>query len=107
MVSLKSLTASSMSSVVLREMLRVRRSVIKRRNKSQILRRLLKRDGCSGGTACVVRSTTTGEWPDNRSRLAFAAAEFGGISFDTKVQKVGQFISVRGPVGGFARREVA
>jgi hypothetical protein len=73
MVSLKSLTAFSMSSVVLRGMLRVSRSVIRRRNKSQFMRRLLKRGGCSGGTACVLRSTMTGEWSDDRSRLDVAA----------------------------------
>jgi hypothetical protein len=31
----------------------------------------------------------------------------GDTLCDTKVQKVGQFISVRGPVGGFARGEMA
>jgi hypothetical protein len=81
MVSLKSLTASSMSSIVLRGMLRVSRSVIGRRNKSQFVRRWLKRDGCSGGMACLVRSTMTGEWSDDRSRLDVAVAGFGGIPF--------------------------
>jgi hypothetical protein len=78
MVSLKSLTAFSMSSVVLRGMLRFRRSVIRRRKKSQFVRRLLKRGGVSEVRACVVRSTMAGEWSDDRSRLDVAAAEFGG-----------------------------
>jgi hypothetical protein len=81
MVSLKSLTASSVPSVVLKGMLKVSRSVIRRRKKSQFVRRLLKRRGCSGGTACVVRSTMTREWSVDRSRLDVAAAEFGGIPF--------------------------
>jgi hypothetical protein len=84
MVSLKSLTASSVSSVVLRGMLRVSRSVIRRRKKPQFVRRLLKRGGCSGGMACVVISTMTGEWSDDRSRLDVATAEFGGIPFVTR-----------------------
>jgi hypothetical protein len=55
-----------MSSVVLRGMLRVRRSVIRRRKKSQFVRRLLKRGGVSEVRACVVRSTMTGRWSDDR-----------------------------------------
>jgi hypothetical protein len=76
-----------MSSVVLRKMLRVRRSVMRRRKKSQFVRRLLKRGGCSGGRACVMRSTMTGEWSDDRSRLDVAAADFGGIPFVTQNSK--------------------
>jgi hypothetical protein len=87
MVSLKSLTASSMSSVVLRGMLRVRRSVIRRRKKSQFVRRLLKRSGVSGIRACVVSTTKTGEWSEDRSRLDIAAAEFGVIHFLTQKSK--------------------
>jgi hypothetical protein len=87
MVSLKGLTASSVSSVVFMGMLRVRRSVIRRLKKSQFVRRLLKRGGCSGGTACVLRSTMTGERSDDRSRLEVAAAEFGGIPFVTQKSK--------------------
>jgi hypothetical protein len=75
------------SSVVLRGVLKVRLSVIRRRNKSQFVRRLLKRGGCSGGNACVVRSTMTGEWSDDRSKLDVAAAEFGGIPFVTQKSK--------------------
>jgi hypothetical protein len=58
-VSLKSLTASSVSSVVLRGMLKGRRSVIRRRKKSQFVRQLLKRGGVFGGRACVVSSSMT------------------------------------------------
>jgi hypothetical protein len=84
---LKSLTASSLSSVVLRGMLRFRRSVIRRRKKSQFVRRLFKRSGVSGGRACVVSTAMTGEWSDDRSRLDVAAAEFGGIPFVTQKSK--------------------
>jgi hypothetical protein len=66
MVSSKSLTASSMSSVVLRGMLRGRRSVIRRRKRSQFVRLLLKQGSVSGGRACVVSTTMTGEWSDDR-----------------------------------------
>jgi hypothetical protein len=52
-VSLKSSTASSMSSVVLSGLRRFRRSVMRRHNKSEHVRRLLKRGGCSDGRACV------------------------------------------------------
>jgi hypothetical protein len=76
MVLLKSLTASSMSSAVLRGMLRVRRSVIRRRKRSQFVSRLLKLGGVSGGKACVVSTTMTGESSDDRSKQDFAAAEF-------------------------------
>jgi hypothetical protein len=44
----------------------VSRSVIRRRKKSQFVRRLFKLGGCSGGTACVVRSTMTVELSDDR-----------------------------------------
>jgi hypothetical protein len=90
MVSLKSLTASSMSSVVLRGMLRVSRSVIRRRKKSQFVRRLLKRGGVSGGKACVVSTSMTGEWSDDRLKLDVAAAEFGGIPFVTQKSKMSE-----------------
>jgi hypothetical protein len=53
--------------------------VIRRRKKSQFVRRLLERGGVSGDRACVVVTTMTGEWSDDRSRLDFAAVEFGGI----------------------------
>jgi hypothetical protein len=85
----------------------VNRSVIRRRNKSQFVRRLLKRGGCSGGTTCVVRSTMTEEWSEDRSRLDVAVAEFWGIPFVTQ-KSIGLAVySVGGPVGGFARREMA
>jgi hypothetical protein len=86
-ISVKSLTASSMSSVVLKGMLRVRRSVIIRPKKSKFMRRLLKRGGASEVRACVVRSSMTGEWSDDRSRLDVAAAEFGGIPLVPKSPK--------------------
>jgi hypothetical protein len=82
--------------------------MIRRRNKSQFVRRLLKRGGCSLGTACVLRSTMTGEWSDDRSRMDVAVAEFGGIAFVTqKSKRSGSLFLSRGPVGGFARREMA
>jgi hypothetical protein len=67
-----------MPSVVLRGMLRGRRSVIRRRKRSQFVRLLLKLGGVSGVKACVVSTTMTGEWSDDRSRQDVAAAEFGG-----------------------------
>jgi hypothetical protein len=81
--------------------------VIRRRKKSQFVCRLLKWGGVSGGRACVVSTTMAGEWSDDRSKQDVAAVEFGGLPFVTKVQKVGQLISVRGPVCGFARGEMA
>jgi hypothetical protein len=39
--------------------------------------RLLKRGGCSGGRACVVSTTMTGEWSDDWSKQEVAAAKFG------------------------------
>jgi hypothetical protein len=70
-----------------RGMLRVRRSVIRRRKKSQFVRRLLKRGGVSGGRACVVSTTMTGEWSDDRSKQDIAQAEFWGIPFVTLKSK--------------------
>jgi hypothetical protein len=61
-----------MSSVVLWGMLRVRRSVIRRRKKSQFVRRLLKRGGVSGARAYVVSMF----WSDDRSKQDVAEAEF-------------------------------
>jgi hypothetical protein len=49
-VSLHSLTASSMSSGVLSGILRVRRSVIRWRNRSQLVCRLLRWGGFTGGS---------------------------------------------------------
>jgi hypothetical protein len=72
--------------VVLRGILRVRRLVIRRQKKSQFVRRLLKRSGVSGGRACVVSTTMTGEWSNDRLKLDVAAA-FGGIPFVTQKSK--------------------
>jgi hypothetical protein len=75
------------SSIVLRGMLRGRRSVIRRRKRSQFERLLLKRGGVSVGRACVVSTTMTGEWPDDRSKQDVAATEFGRIPFVTQKSK--------------------
>jgi hypothetical protein len=61
--------------------------VIRRRKTSKFVRRLLKRGGVSRGTACVVRTTMTGEWSDDRSKQNVAAAGFGGIPFATQKSK--------------------
>jgi hypothetical protein len=46
----------------------------------------------------VVRSTMTGEWSDDRSRLDVAAAEFGGIPFVTqKSKRSGSLFLSEGP----------
>jgi hypothetical protein len=104
MVSLKTLAASSIPSVVLRGMLRVSRSVINAERNPSLCFYCLS-GVVSLGRECVVSTSITGEWSDDRSRQDVAAAEFGGIPFVTeKVQKVVLFISVRGPVD---RREMA
>jgi hypothetical protein len=55
------------------------------------------RGGVSGGRACVVRSTLTGEWSDDRSRLDVAAAEIGGIPFVTqKSERSGSLFLLEG-----------
>jgi hypothetical protein len=61
MVLLKNFTASSMSSAVLREKLSVKRSLMRYRKRSQLVRWLLKRGALLEGSACVVKVIKTGE----------------------------------------------
>jgi hypothetical protein len=61
--------------------------VIRRQKKFQFVGQLLKRGGVSGGRACVVSTTMTGEWSDDRSKQDVAAAEFGRIPFMTQKSK--------------------
>jgi hypothetical protein len=66
-----------MSSVVLRGVLKVRRSVIRRRKKSQFVRQLLKWGGVSGGMAFFASTTMTGEWSDDGPNITLLQRSLG------------------------------
>jgi hypothetical protein len=71
----------------LRGMLRGGHSVIRRRKRSQFVRRLLKRSDVYGGRAFVASTTMTEDWSDDRSKQDVVQRSLGEYPLRNKSPK--------------------